>query len=379
MKTPGRLAEQPILLSGLLLGLLLGLLASGLACSEEEREPRARPDPRVAHLRHWVAFRRPGDGSLYFLDRFEAREQDWVEAAHRPEPGPDRVDLPKTRMTLLRSLELCRFFWGRLPRVDEWHFAVEGRRGWRFPWGDKMPSVLYANTLELGLHRPTRVGTFESGRGNDCYDLIGNVSEWTITPLLASRLDRARVMIFTASYQQDENEVFKKLLELRRLYLDHLRPRGSLFNTYFPWLYASPLLPELRLSGSGTPAELVPRLEFITLGFDFGHGLEESLDKNAPGQWPERLGVRGFEPTEYSSYLGLRMATDPYTFLATLERAPGRPESIDRELLRGFLNRHAREFRQAAALRGELDGTVLGLEAPGAWQQASQEILGVRW
>jgi hypothetical protein len=36
-----------------------------------------------------------------------------------------------------------------------------------------------ANTLELGLGRPTAVGTFESGRSpSDCYDLLGNVSEW---------------------------------------------------------------------------------------------------------------------------------------------------------------------------------------------------------
>jgi hypothetical protein len=67
----------------------------------------------------------------------------------------------------------------RLPRPLEWIHVAVGRRGFVVPWGGR-EGPLWANTRELGLGSPWRVGTFENGRSQPfgCYDLLGNVWEW---------------------------------------------------------------------------------------------------------------------------------------------------------------------------------------------------------
>lgn len=148
---------------------------------------------RFGSLRDFVLIERIEGGlpAPLFVDRFEVTRGDWTGFAATPEgraagaqvatyDGDPALPVGHVDLELARAFAHWRF--ARLPRVDEWQAAIgDGRH--RFPWGSKEDPTR-ANTGELGLGEPVPVGTFEAGRragGNQPYDLVGNVSEWTET------------------------------------------------------------------------------------------------------------------------------------------------------------------------------------------------------
>jgi len=67
----------------------------------------------------------------------------------------------------------------RLPTFEEWTRAARGDDGRRFPWGNEIDKPR-CNTAELGAGGTTPVGAFPSGVSPvGCYDMMGNVWEWT--------------------------------------------------------------------------------------------------------------------------------------------------------------------------------------------------------
>lgn len=68
----------------------------------------------------------------------------------------------------------------RLLTEQEWERAACGDEDAReFPWGDEFEPHR-SNTVETGLYRPSPVGSFSSGESPyGCYDMSGNVWEWT--------------------------------------------------------------------------------------------------------------------------------------------------------------------------------------------------------
>lgn len=174
------------------------LVACAAACRGDADAVTATPARagRFGSLRDLVLFVRPGAGpcEALFCDRFEVTRGDWAEftttvagracgAERVPADGDASVAVGLVDLPQARAFANWRFL--RLPRRDEWmHVALDGGRS-SFPWGDRVdPSR--ANTAELGLWQTTPVGTFESGRqagGANPYDLIGNVSEWTESPV----------------------------------------------------------------------------------------------------------------------------------------------------------------------------------------------------
>lgn len=71
---------------------------------------------------------------------------------------------------------------GRLPSFAEWQYATRGTDDRLFPWGYEIDKPR-CNTTELGAEGTTPVGAFKDGiTPFGCYDMLGNVWEWTCTP-----------------------------------------------------------------------------------------------------------------------------------------------------------------------------------------------------
>lgn len=332
------------------------------ACGAESPHPATRLDPRIAQLERWVAFHH-ADGSLFFLSRFETREADVLAVRPEAELSIAMPDLPAGSLDLRDAMRIARAYWGRLPSLAEWRSAVAGPSGYRFPWGEDDGNRLRANTPRLGLWRRTRVGTFESGRdlgrADSCYDLFGNIAEWTLEPHARVDIDR----LATAAADLDERfEALKEILP---------PPLGP--GVPVPWDPATPFLPELVPYVS--QASPVTATSFCVVGFSYAqHPPERHVDTF----YGEQIGVRALQADETESDVGMRMATDPYTMLAALERAGGQPLPGDREALGRFLLRHVEPFRSAARTRLRLDRAFLGLSEPGPWARSAYATLGVR-
>ncbi|MCA8943393.1 MAG: SUMF1/EgtB/PvdO family nonheme iron enzyme [Planctomycetes bacterium] len=174
---------------------LVALLAwFGSGCSQPvEPDPSVRAS-RFGILRDLVWFDRVEDG--FFLDLFESTQADW-RAYRRAIGAPDAsteafldrwvgevggaVDpaFPVVGLTLDEARSFARWRFGRLPRWSEWQFAATAGGSYALPWGN-LSRTAYANSAELGFHRLTPVGMFESARqSGGPYDLIGNAGEWT--------------------------------------------------------------------------------------------------------------------------------------------------------------------------------------------------------
>ncbi|MDX1494083.1 MAG: ergothioneine biosynthesis protein EgtB [Longimicrobiales bacterium] len=74
----------------------------------------------------------------------------------------------------------------RLPTEAEWEAAATwdaeaGGRAGPYPWGDDAPTSLHAN-LDALVFETTRVGSYPEGVSPlGCWDMLGNVWEWTAT------------------------------------------------------------------------------------------------------------------------------------------------------------------------------------------------------
>ncbi len=70
----------------------------------------------------------------------------------------------------------------RLPDEHEWEKAARGDNGQDYPWSGRNFDPSRCNSAESGFHDTTPVDFYDNGKSPyECYDMVGNVSEWTRT------------------------------------------------------------------------------------------------------------------------------------------------------------------------------------------------------
>jgi formylglycine-generating enzyme required for sulfatase activity/tRNA A-37 threonylcarbamoyl transferase component Bud32 len=125
------------------------------------------------------------------IDRREvtvAQYAAYAAATRAPLPWTTKpaADLPVTGVLWAEAMNYC--VWkhppqGRLPTEAEWEAAARGAAGRAYPWGDRWNPAA-ANTRSSRRAAAAPVGSFPYGATPEgVQDLIGNVWEWTRTPM----------------------------------------------------------------------------------------------------------------------------------------------------------------------------------------------------
>ena len=89
------------------------------------------------------------------------------------------LDHPVVGITYSDACDFAKWCGKRLPTASEWEAAARGPANRKFPWGDKWEPTR-CNTIDSQLNKTTAVDSYPQGASMEgCFDLIGNVWEWT--------------------------------------------------------------------------------------------------------------------------------------------------------------------------------------------------------
>ncbi len=91
--------------------------------------------------------------------------------------------LPITMVNYYDALAYASYYKKGLPTVLQWLRASQGGRKSMYPWGDAWKE----NSANVGgiNNNPTPVKSYQDDRSPvGCLDMLGNVSEWTVTPAI---------------------------------------------------------------------------------------------------------------------------------------------------------------------------------------------------
>ena len=140
---------------------------------------------RPAHRVHLPAFR---------IGAHEVTVADYkvfVDSTHVPAPWlgvPLVPTLPVTRVQYAEAERFCAWRYGRggrLAREEEWEAAARGMPSRSLPWGNAW-ELGRANTASASVGGPAPAPSYQYGASPEgVEDLIGNVWEWTSSPMQA--------------------------------------------------------------------------------------------------------------------------------------------------------------------------------------------------
>jgi formylglycine-generating enzyme required for sulfatase activity len=122
----------------------------------------------------------------YQKDRYWIRRgQEWrkAESINMPRYWEDgdwnQSERPVVGVNLYEALAYSKWAGKRLPTEKEWQRAASGTDGREYPWGNDFDKER-CNTLESSILNTTPVTCYPDGISPaGCYDISGNVCEWT--------------------------------------------------------------------------------------------------------------------------------------------------------------------------------------------------------
>lgn len=119
----------------------------------------------------------------FILETNYNHPKSWQESSElNYEVYSDKGDHPIVWVNYEDAEAYANYMDGRLPTFEEWQYASRGTDDRLFPWGNEI-DIPRCNTAELGAEGTTPVGMFRDGVSPfGCYDMLGNVWEWTNTP-----------------------------------------------------------------------------------------------------------------------------------------------------------------------------------------------------
>ncbi|MCE7980087.1 MAG: TIR domain-containing protein [Caldilinea sp. CFX5] len=139
----------------------------------------------------------------FSIDTYEVRNEQYClcyragactplsEVADKASVCATEADLPVVNVTAYQAAAFCRWIGRRLPTEVEWERAARGADGRRWPWGSTTPTQSHVNMMLEGepnsedvLPAAVNDPAFRAGSTPEgIMHLLGNVSEWTSTPL----------------------------------------------------------------------------------------------------------------------------------------------------------------------------------------------------
>lgn len=158
-------------------------------------------DNRPAHRVHTEA---------YYIDKYLVTNKDYklfVDATHHATPArwttnnyPEgEGDYPVTFVNWYDASAYAAWAGKRLPTEAEWERAARGDKGFTYPWGNTWDSSKL--NMEYKYARTTPVNKFPEGISPyGCYDMSGNLFQWTSSAYYKYRNSPAHPEMFRMGY-----------------------------------------------------------------------------------------------------------------------------------------------------------------------------------
>ncbi|OGW17552.1 MAG: hypothetical protein A3K09_02140 [Nitrospinae bacterium RIFCSPLOWO2_12_FULL_47_7] len=115
----------------------------------------------------------------FYMDKYEVTNAQYkkFKPAHTFPTG--REDFPVVNVSWYEAGEYAKWAGKRLPIEVEWEKAARGTDGRKWPWGNVWDKTK-CNTSDSGIWDSVKVGSYpQSVSPYSCYDMAGNVWEWT--------------------------------------------------------------------------------------------------------------------------------------------------------------------------------------------------------
>jgi formylglycine-generating enzyme required for sulfatase activity len=111
------------------------------------------------------------------------RNREYTEPRYWTDDSFNQPDHPVVGVSYYEAEAYAKWAGKRLPADYEWERAARGIDGRAYPWGDEFDQKR-CNTAGSTLKKTTPVSRYPNGVSPvGCYDMAGNVCEWTVHPL----------------------------------------------------------------------------------------------------------------------------------------------------------------------------------------------------